>query len=160
MGSMRLHLLMIFGLAVAPGSTAFAESMSREVLLELRDEAASPDGRQTTSAAEITILNQRRVPGSPARERNPELSQNHLYVVALRKDGSEIAQVIVLDPRIIRAEIADPTGALTSQTFIREVAAFPLVLPDDSAFAALEIYKPQWTGTDWLLVRIGTADVP
>lgn len=109
----------------------------------------------------VTVLSQKRTPGKFPRQRNSELSTQHLVVVGLNAQGQEISRALVLDPRVLRAESADASGRLTSsETIYRSDVTFSVPLPDDAAAVKVRIYKPRWTGEQFVLDSLGESDLP
>lgn len=110
---------------------------------------------------DITVIEQRRIHGPPPKQRNPELSSEQLVAVALDALGQEITKVVIPDPRLIRAETADPSGKLTSSGFIYQASTDLIIpLPDDSRITTLKIYHPRWTGKKFILAQIGEVQLP
>lgn len=109
----------------------------------------------------VTVIEQRRIPGPPPQQRNPELSSEQLVTVALDASGQEITRIVTPDPRLIRAETADPSGKLTSSGFIYQASTdLTISLPDDSRITTLKIYHPRWTGKKFILEQIGEVQLP
>ena len=106
-------------------------------------------------AHRLSVVRQQVVLEAPPIERHPELSENHLVVKALDVQGNEIAQVYLLDPRLIRAETTDSSGKLMTQNLYRESVEFVILLPDIPNIHSIEIFQPHWTGTEFLLESIG-----
>jgi len=117
----------------------------------LKFPAARPDYYQ------VTIMRQRSTRGTLPRERHPELSEDHLVVMAVDGRGDEIFRTIVPDPRLLRAETADPSGQLTNVLFYRVNIDFWITLPNDPDLEKVMIFQPQWTGTAFNLVPVGEA---
>ncbi|MGH8614967.1 MAG: hypothetical protein ACREYF_23835 [Gammaproteobacteria bacterium] len=136
-------------------------------VIELHLVSASPHvARDDLSALRptdntATVLSQRRIRGELPKQRNPELSQQHLFVVGLNAQGEETSRTVMLDPRILRAETAESSGQLTSsELFYRNDVIFSVTIPDDASAIALRIYQPRWTGTEFALDLIGEANLP
>ena len=109
----------------------------------------------------VTVLSQKRTQGTMPRQRNPELSPQHLVVVGLNAQGQETSRTVMLDPRILRAEMAESSGQLTSSELLyRNDVTFSVTIPDDPSTIALRIYKPRWTGKEFALDLIGEANLP
>jgi hypothetical protein len=109
----------------------------------------------------VQVLGQRKITGPPPRQRRPELSKHHLVIKGLDTEGEEIARSIIIDPRIVRAEHADPSGKITSsKIFLRTNVEFTVVLPDDPRITSIRVYNPSWTGETWKLVLIDEVQLP
>ncbi|MDO8706571.1 MAG: hypothetical protein Q7J84_16665 [Sulfuricaulis sp.] len=112
--------------------------------------------RMHAIAIRRTVRDSRPVPV----ERNPELSEQHLVVVAVDAKGREIARRLVLDPRLLRVETADPSGRLSGEVLYRSDADLSVTFPDRPGMSALKIYQPHWSGTDFALQLLGEATLP
>lgn len=153
-------LVMSIGLVEA-GDTEMAR------VIELHLSSASPHmARNNLSVLPstdntVTVLSQMRTQGTLPRQRNPELSPQHLVVVGLNAQGQETSRTIMLDPRILRAETAESSGQLTSSELLyRDDVTFSVTIPDDPSTITLRIYQPRWTGKEFALDLIGEANLP
>jgi hypothetical protein len=90
------------------------------------------------------------------RQRDPQLSENHLLVRTVNAGGEIVDTQLILDPRVIRAEAPGPSGELKSETLHRASPDFLLTIPDEAAVRELRIYHPRWTGTSFALDLLGT----
>jgi hypothetical protein len=143
-------------MTVSPGAGETPDQeTTRRVLLHLRTPTAA-DGRVAAAAPSLELLEDRSVLGAFPRQRNPELSSQHLVVVVLGEGGEEITRVVVPDPRIVRAELPGPEGDLESELLIRDDVEWHLVIPDDPNAHTLEVFHPRWTGTAFVLDSIGS----
>jgi len=154
-----LFLVMSVGLVEA-GNTEMVR------VIELHLSLASPHvGRDDLSAPSptditVTVLSHKHRQGKPPRQRNPKLSLQHLVVVGLNAQGEETSRTVILDPRIVRAETAEPSGTLTaSELRYRNDVIFSVTMPDDPSVIALRIYQPRWTGKEFALDLIGEASL-
>ena len=94
------------------------------------------------------------------RQRHPEMSEDQLIVVAADADGQPLLWRAIPDPRIVRAEGPSSTGELTGRVFHRAEAEIVIALPLDRATAELQIFQPRFTGSDWVLTRLGSVRLP
>ncbi len=141
---------------------AAGKEMGREFIFQLAPpvEAAGKQAvikahrKELLPAYRVRVKRSRSVTGSPVRHRHPELSSQQLVVVAVDNQGQEIARVLIPDPRVIRVEISDPSGKLSSEIIYRTQVEFPVVIPDDPRISNFKIYQPRWTGTEFLLELI------
>jgi len=108
----------------------------------------------------FTLLERRRVPGSPPRQRNPELSSDQIVVVAVDAQGQEIDYHLIPDPRVLRAEHPGPTGELSGEVLHHAETELLIALPDDPAIRELRLYHPRWTGTAFVLDLLGRVPLP
>ncbi|MGH7261133.1 MAG: hypothetical protein ACREI9_10685 [Nitrospiraceae bacterium] len=87
----------------------------------------------------VTVLSQKRTQGELPRQRNPELSPQHLVVVGLNAQGQETARTVMLDPRILRAETAELSGQVTSSELLyRKDVIFSATIPGDPSVVSLK----------------------
>lgn len=163
----RFVQAMIVSFLVSSIGLAEAEDTKMTRVIELHVSSTSPNAARDNLSATpptdntITILSQKRAQGALPRQRNPELSQQNLVVVGVNAQGQEISRTVMLDPRIIRAETAEPSGKLTSSGLLyRNDATFSVMMPDDPGVAALKVYQPRWTGAEFTLDLIGEAKLP
>src|SRR3954451_844761 len=112
------------------------------------------------TANAVNVLSQKRAPAAAFRHRNPELSAQDLVVVAVNAAGAETSRTIIRDPRIVRAETAEPSGRVMPREFLyRNDVTFSVILADPNAIA-VRLYKPRWTGKIFVLDLIGEANLP
>ena len=112
-------------------------------------------------AQALAILRQEILPGPPPVQRNPELSEDQLVVIALDPRGVEIARVFVLDPRIIRAESVDEGGRfISSAVYYLSSAEFGVCFPDRPDLAAIRVCEPVWNGQGFWLKTIAQGRLP
>jgi len=165
-------MLVLFPVVFADLCEAGENTMGQAIELKLR--ATSPQAARSelparpphelaaTPPAEnaVTVLSQRRSRATPLRHRNPELSAQDLVVVGVNAEGVETSRTVIRDPRIVRAETAEPSGRITPRDFLyRNEVTFSVILADPSA-VAVRLYKPRWTGKQFVLDLIGEADLP
>lgn len=124
---------------------------------------ASPSGKAVAplpsnaqQSESFTVLERRRIAGKLPRQRNPELSSDQLVVEALNGLGETVDKQLIRDPRILRAEAAGRTGAISGQVLHRTDPEFLLTLPDDPSITEVRVYQPRWTGSAYELDFMGT----
>lgn len=149
-----------------PGVEAGAPTTAR-THRELRlsweaDKAAlpSPSAEQHGNApGRVALLGTaaRRVGGLP-RERSAELSPTQVVVVALDAKGRLRWCGLVADPRLLRAEVADPGVELSGQVIYRESAEFFVNYPDDELIDEIRLYHPDWDGQKFSLALVGAVN--
>jgi hypothetical protein len=108
----------------------------------------------------FTLLERRSAPGSLPRQRNPELSSDHIVVIAVDELGKEIDWQIIPDPRILRAEFPGPTGELRGEVLHHAETELLITFPNDPAVKELRLYHPHWTGAGFILDLLGTIPLP
>ena len=134
-------------------------SSSREISIQLKSTSIQADYLTLTKIKPqvntVKITQQRIVPSTPPRQRNPELSEDQMVIAVFDTEGKEITRIFLIDPRLIRAESEDRNGRLTTQIFYREEVDFTIAVPDRSDLGELKIFQPHWTGSEFLMELIG-----
>jgi hypothetical protein len=128
---------------------------------------AAPTGEPQPAAIagpprnDFQVTTRRLVTQMPARQRDPQLSEDDLVIVAVNAQGEEIAWQLVKDPSLIRAETPTASGELEHRVLRRSEASFIVTLPQPAAaIAELRLYKPRWTGTAFVLDAVGSVTIP
>ena len=134
-----------------PSQTAVSTSSSAR----MSDSSSTSQPQQQASPPSVDVLDNKVIAGRAPRQRNPQLSADHLVLVGVDSLGNEIARVSILDPSLIRAESADQQGRITSTRLYRDSVDFSVVLPDDPRITSIKIYRPRWTGSQFLLDPVG-----
>jgi hypothetical protein len=148
--------IIIFGHFICPTIARSADEFRLRLNMQIDDSTLKPARVQPAPNEQVTVLERRRISGQVPRQRNVELSSQHLVVIGLDENGQEIARVVVPDPRQIRAEIFDSSGEIVSNELIyQEHAELLLVFPDDPRLRKLKFYHPNWTGTKFVLELVG-----
>jgi hypothetical protein len=117
--------------------------------------------RWTSSAANalrqdtFRVVDRRDLEVAAVRERDPQLSADRLVVIAVDDAGATVDWRIVADPTVLRAETPDATGLLSGRTLTQPSAEFRVALAADPRIREIRIYKPRWTGTEFLLEPLG-----
>lgn len=119
-----------------------------------------PLREQPPKVHRFSTIEHRRLPESPPRQRNPELSSEQLVILALNEQGREVTRIIIPDPRLIRAETAGPLGEITSKLLYRETGTFTVAIPDYPSIQNLKICHPHWTGNKFILEPLGEIQLP
>jgi hypothetical protein len=140
------------------------KSGTMEIRIHIGSRTVQPtlhtDQNVLSSIEELTVTEQRRLPSPFPRQRNPELSKEQLVIIALDSQGHEVVRVLCPDPRIIRAEVPDAAGKLVSRFIYRSAADFSVVIPDNPRISQLQIYHPNWMGSEFVLEPIGNVPFP
>ena len=102
----------------------------------------------------FTLLARRSLPGSLPRQRNPRVSADQIAILAVNAEGTEIDGQLIPDPRILRVEQPDLNGELRGEVLHHVNTELLITIPDDPIIVELRLYKPRWTGSnfvgDWL----------
>jgi hypothetical protein len=125
---------------------------TRELRIQWTTAQPPPPGVQATSPLNtFTVLQQTRTTAGLRRERQPEVSANHLVVVVQDAAGRELDWRLVLNPRLVRAEVPGPDGQLTGRVIEQSSTELLVAIPDITGADRLQIYRPVWTGKDYNL---------
>jgi hypothetical protein len=164
-------------LAAAPGGAAqaFPSALERSFVemravvphaetaasqrVELQWIAPAAAERTAVRAEDVRIVNRVRGGGPLPQDRDPQLSADRLVVVSSDAAGREVDWRIVLDPRLIRAETADPDGRLSSRLLQRTEANLLVDIPDRSDIVRLRIYAADAAAGGYVLRLVATADL-
>ncbi len=161
---MKKIIILIFVLFLVFFSQANAQN--KKVLIDLSNpfnesmKLVSSQQKPLSTIHNVKVINQYNTAFDLQKNRSSEISEEQLIIVGYDKQGKEITQIIIRDPRIIRAETSNPeTGELTFHGLIyRDNANFSIIVPDSTI--KIEIYSPRWNGQDFLLEYIGETDLP
>jgi hypothetical protein len=107
----------------------------------------------------LTVLERRSAIGPIPRQRRAEVSSGQVVVTAIDAAGMEKARSVLPDPRIIRAEIPDASGALQGIVLLRPNADFLVTVPGSQDIRELRIYEPRWNGRGFNLLLVATVRV-
>jgi hypothetical protein len=133
----------------APDATAGG---SQDWTIRWTTKAFSDSGRDT-----FLVLDRRDLAVAAVRERDPQLSADRLVVIAVDSSGATVDWRIVADPTVLRAEHPDATGLLSGRTLLQPAADFIVPLAGASRISEIRIYKPRWTGTEFVLEPLGAS---
>jgi hypothetical protein len=114
---------------------------------------ASPDLGAATPA--FAVIERRALTTGPARQRNPELSSDQVVVRTYDAGGRLVHTQLVPDPRVVRAEVAQPDGALSGERLNRTATELLLTVPDSPPPREIRLFHPRWTGTAFALEPLG-----
>ena len=117
--------------------------------------AAGPsDNTRPPPPGNIQVLDDTVIPGSMPRQRNPQLSRDHIVIIAYDENGTEITRTAIIDPRLIRAETADEQGRISTKKIYRESVQFFVNFPNDDRITLIRLYHPRWNGSEFILDQI------
>ena len=108
----------------------------------------------------IELVESRPVSGQPQQQRDPQLSPHHLVVVAIDDEDRELWRTVIADPLFVRGETTDSSGELVSTEIVLQQAKSPVVVPDDPRMRGLRVFRPVWTGEEFVLNLVNTVDLP
>lgn len=154
-------IFMAFCLVATPQALAMEELLV-SLSTDIDSADRKPKGFQAAPGKRVKILKRRKTTQTVRRKRYPELSSKHIVIIARNKKGEEIDQSVLLDPRLIRAEIFSPESGqiVHSGKIYRADVDFIVDLPDDDGIDRIEFYHPRWTGTEFELELIGETQLP
>ena len=107
----------------------------------------------------FALLEQRVVQGGLRRERFPQLSYDQFVVVARDAAGRELDWRLVRNPGIVRAEAPGPGGRLQGGAIEVDSVELSIAIPDVAGVDRVYLYRPRWTGTEYLLDPFGQVEV-
>ena len=125
--------------------------------------AASANGEPVPAAAmtpvnSFEVVGKSDIRGPLQRERDPQLAEHELVIVATDASGRETSWQKQRDPRLLRAELPGPTGELSGELLYRPEVELLVVVPD-SATMALHVYETYSDGGQFLLRSLGLIQV-
>ena len=104
-----------------------------------------------SSPGALTLLSADRRPGSLPRERSLDLSPNQLLAIGIDEKQSLRWWKPMLDPRLVRAEVSNDKGELSSEELYLTKVEFWISIPDDPSIKEVRLYQPRWTGKEFQL---------
>jgi hypothetical protein len=125
--------------------------------------AVSANGEPVPAAAmtpvnSFEVVGRSDIRGPFQRERDPQLAEHELVIVATDANGRETSWQKQRDPRLLRAELPGPTGELSGELLYRPEVELLVVVPD-SATMALHVYETYSDGGQFLLRSLGLIQV-
>jgi len=160
----KIILSILFFSFVFVGQITFAQN--KEVHISISNltgaqslELAKPQKEIPSEMHIVTITKQNYTTRSQKLQRSPQLSEEQLVILGYNKEGKEVTQLIIHDPRIIRGETLDPSGKLTFHgLFYRNNVKFSIIVPDQTS--KIEIYSLKWIGANFELMFLGETELP
>ena len=112
-------------------------------------------------APRLEVIDTRTVTRRRPRQRNPEISSQHMVVIGFDIQEREISRTVIADPRLVRAETFGPTGeVMATERIYQNNIEFPVVFSDDPRITTLRFYQPNWIGKTLDLELIGETRLP
>lgn len=112
------------------------------------------------ASGRVTLLASALKDGRLPRARSLELSTNQILALALDERGNLLWWKLLLDPRLVRAEVPTSTGETSSEEYHLAKVDFTIAYPNDPAIREMRLYHPQWTGKEFRLELISSLAVP
>ncbi len=94
-----------------------------------------------------TVLDVEAITRKPSRRRI-EYSEDHIAIVGLSADASELTRTVMIDPRLVRVEALRGENDLSFRHLFRQSVEFSFVV-NDEAVVSFQILKPRWDGSQW-----------
>ena len=132
-----------------------ARDVQRVRQLRVATIGVEPDAGSTAQPRMFALLEQRVVLGSLRRERFPQLSYDRLVVVVHDAAGRELDWRLVPNPGIVRADVPGPDGRLRGGTIEVDSVELSITIPDVAGADRVDIFRPRWTGSEYLLDLVG-----
>ena len=104
----------------------------------------------------VTLLAAEKKQGTLPRDRSLELSTNQILAIAVDEKGNLRWWKLLLDPRLVRAEVPVTSGEMRGEEYYLANVDFIIDYPDDPGIRELRLYHPHWTGKDFQLVLLST----
>jgi len=108
-----------------------------------------PANNSEEQTSTVSIIEDKKRPGTLPRHRSLELSSTHIFIAAVDASSKLRWWSIILDPRVVRAETQTPTGELRGDTYYVSNVNFVVAFPDDPEIAQLRFFHPVWNGTEF-----------
>lgn len=99
----------------------------------------------------LTLLAADKRQGSLPRERSFELSTNQILVIGVDGKQNLRSWKLMLDPRLVRAEVPNANGELSGEELYLANVEFWIAIPDDPAIKEVRLFQPRWTGKEFQL---------
>jgi hypothetical protein len=156
---------LLAGTGVRTGTSlpTFNGKTYKELRLRWQNSSVSPDGSQNLlkepGPGAVTLLTSAQKNGTLPQARSLELSPNQILAVALDKKRNLKWWLLLLDPRLVRAETPGSTGEVRGETYYLANVDFTLAFPNNPEISEIQLYHPRWTGNDFRLELLSTLPV-
>jgi hypothetical protein len=114
---------------------------------------------ERSPAGILAIVDSMRRSGTLPRQRSVELSTNQLLVIAVDQNSELRWWTLLLDPRLVRAEVPGATGETGSENYYVMKVDFMVAYPDDPAIKELRFYHPVWTSEEFHLQLLSVLSI-
>lgn len=88
-----------------------------------------------------------------------ELSTDKLFIAAVDAKSQLKWWELITDPRIVRGESVGPDGQFVGEVYYRTQPDILLSIPDEEGITEIRIFKPNWTGTNFMLEQLASVPV-
>ena len=156
------QLLSRVGVSVGPELPDSNTQAYREVRiywesLATTDKAGLIAERQAKAAGLLVRTSSIVRAGGIPRARSLELSPEQVLVVALDEREAVRWWKVMIDPRLVRAEVGHSGGQMQSENYYLAKVDFIVECPDDRLLKQLRFYRPVWDGETFQLELLSTA---
>ena len=150
-------------------STAFADEQAVKLEIQLRAPAAGTEIQAVVTSADsagitgqdgditMDVLSSKPVSQQPPRQRDPQLSEEYIVIIAVDSAGNEITRQIIQDPRLLRSEFDESGGLGNRKDIYIDDVSFSVELTADPKISELKLMKPEWNGTEFVLNELASA---
>jgi hypothetical protein len=108
----------------------------------------------------FTVVSRRHSNEDMPQHRAPQVSVQHLVVSGFDAQGRQRSSTLILDPRILRAELSGPTGELSGSVLHHTSTECIVHVPDDTLITELRFYQLLSTAISPLLDPLGSVLLP
>lgn len=134
-------------------------SVASSALPTPKSNGATPVLKATQSIGPVsaTVISVAPFASKPPRRRL-EYSEDHIAIVGLAADSSELTRIVMIDPRLVRVDALRGEGDLSSRHLYRQSVDFSFLV-NDEAVVSIRILKPRWDGKKWLFDVLAEAQI-
>jgi len=108
-----------------------------------------PAAQEQTQTPSVSVIEDKKRPGTLPRQRSLELSPTQIFVAAVDAANKLRWWSIMPDPRLVRSETRTASGELRGEDYYVSNVTLVVAFPDDPAIARLRFYHPVWNGTQF-----------
>lgn len=155
-------LLANLGVHVGPTLPTLETQTFREIRVRWQSSGTPPglaNLEERSPAGILAIVDSMKRSGPLPRQRSVELSTNQLLVIAVDQNSELRWWTLLLDPRLVRAEVPGATGETGSENYYVMKVDFMVAYPDDPAIRELRFYHPVWTGEEFHLQLLSVLSI-
>ncbi len=108
-----------------------------------------PAAQEQTQTPSVSVIEDKKRPGTLPRQRSLELSPTQIFVAAVDAANKLRWWSIMPDPRLVRSETRTASGELRGEDYYVSNVTLLVAFPDDPEIARLRFYHPVWNGTQF-----------
>ena len=149
-------LLSPVGVHVKDGLVTTESARYKEVKVQwTRADAIKGSLVKDSGSGSLSALAASSKTGSLPQQRSLDLSTNQILTIAVDANNNLRWWRLMLDPRLVRAEVPDEKGELRGQELFLTDVQFSVEFPADSSITAVQLYRIAWNGQEFQLELIG-----